>query len=197
LFAEVTREMDVLSISYVFLPQGFESVEMVQQANRDLHRLRLIVDIVAVLPNQVHIAPEDLALIINETIALTTTAGIVNVDVADLKSTVKGGNVALIGIGDAEGEDRLKEAVRRSLSHRLMLIDFPAVNNAVINVSGGEDMTIDEAEGASRWLAKLIRDDAKIVWGADVNDSMGGRLRVFVMAAATPMEVLMYIYTRE
>jgi cell division protein FtsZ len=196
-FAEVAREKGVLSICYVFLPHGFDKVDGVHEANRDLQRLRLIVDIVAVLPNRVHISVEALAQIIGETIELTTTAGLVNVDVADLKSTVKGGNVALIGIGEARGDDRLKEAVRRALSHRLMLIDYPAISKVVVNVTGGEDMTIDEAEGASRWLAKLVKEDAKIVWGAEVDPTMKGMLRVFVVAAATPVEVLLYIYTKD
>ncbi len=196
-FAEVAKERDILSFCYVFLPHGFDNVDGVHRANRDLQRLRLIVDIVAVLPNQVHMGAGDLAPIIKETVEVTTTAGLVNVDVADLKSTVRGGNVALIGIGEAGGEGRLAEAVKRALSHRLMLIDYAAVNKAVVNITGGEDMTIDEAEGASRWVAKNIKKDARMVWGAEIEKEMEGRLRVFVMAAATPVEVLLYIYTSE
>jgi cell division protein FtsZ len=116
---------------------------------------------------------------ITETI---TTASLINIDYADLRAIMERKGLAAIGVGYAEGEDRVEKAVRQAIEGQLLDIkDITKAKGALIHVSGGSDITLEEVTKAGELVTKSLPPSAKIVWGARVDPSMGGHARVMVV----------------
>lgn len=190
------NELEVMNIVIVELTSGFDRIEDVHIANRVLQKLRLIADIVVVVPEISKIGLWYLVRSIQELIKLITTPGLVNLDLADLKNIVKGGNVALLGFGEAEGEDRVTKALRQTLNSPLLQVDLEVVERALVNVTGGENMTLEEAERVSDAIRQQIKSRSRIIFGATVDHKAQDQVKVMLMVGATPMQVLIKAYSQ-
>ena len=116
---------------------------------------------------------------ITETI---TTASLINIDYADLRAIMERKGLAAIGVGYAEGEDRVEKAVRQAIEGQLLDIkDITKAKGALIHVSGGHDITLEEVTKAGELVTKSLPPKAKIVWGARVDPTMNGHARVMVV----------------
>lgn len=184
--AEQAKAAGALVISIVTLPFSSEGRIRLENALSGLDRLRRHSDTVIVIKNDklLTLAPnlplntafkvcdEVLAGSVKGIAELVTKAGLVNVDFADLKTILTMGGFAVIGIGeanvDAKVEDRATIAVETALNSPLLDADLTAANRALINVVGGEDMTLKEAELIVSETAKRIHPNAHIIWGARV-----------------------------
>jgi len=193
--ARIAREMGALSIAIVTKPFEAEGVVRMQNAEYGLDRLIDVVDTVIVIPNDklleivprlalnaaFKVADEILMRSIKGIIEIITKVGLVNLDFADLKTIMKGGGVAMIGLGEADAEDRATEAVNEALNSPLLEVDVSEATGALVNVSGGEDMTVTEAEKVASEIHKRINPQAKIIWGAQIDPSLEHTIRVMLV----------------
>jgi cell division protein FtsZ len=112
---------------------------------------------------------------------IITKPGLVNLDFNDLKTIMKGGGVAMIGLGEAESDNRADEAVEEALNSPLLEVDISEATGALVNVTGGNDMTVSEAEAVAESVHKRISSNARIIWGATIDPSVERRIRVMIV----------------
>jgi cell division protein FtsZ len=208
--ASLASELGALTIAVVTKPFKFEGRKRQLQAERGLDALRDCVDTIITIPN------ERLLTIIDRTTPLTdafATAddvlrqaiqgisdlilvpGLINLDFADVKTIMSGMGMAMMGTGIAEGQDRAIEAARRAISSPLL--EGASVNGSrgvIINVTGGPDLSLVEVSEASLIVQEAADEDANIIFGAVVDPSLKGKVKITVIAtgfgqqpAARPM----------
>ena len=108
--------------------------------------------------------------------------GLVNLDFEDLRSVmVNGGGTAMIGYGEGRGQDRAEYATRQALESPLLDIDVSDARGALVNVVGGKSLTLGEAEMCGQIIRESINPNARIIWGATVDESLGEELRVLIV----------------
>ena len=112
---------------------------------------------------------------------MITRPGLVNLDFNDLRTIMKGGGVALIGIGESESDNRAEDAVLEAINSPLLHVDIAGATGALINVTGGPDMTVSEAQKAAEVVQKTISPTARIIWGAAVDPTMQSTIRVMLV----------------
>jgi cell division protein FtsZ len=170
-----------------------------ENAEWGLQRLRSTADTVIVIPNDKLIelyprlglnqafkmADEVLTKAIKGITELITKPGLVNLDFNDVRTIMKGAGVAMIGLGESDGhaEDRAKEAIERALSSPLLEVDITGANGVLVNVIGGPDMTISDAEFIAEEVQKRVSPNARIIWGAAVDPTLEKTIRVMVVVA--------------
>jgi cell division protein FtsZ len=112
---------------------------------------------------------------------LVTRPGLVNLDFADIRAVMDNGGLAMIGMGDSDTENRAIEAVERALNNPLLDIDIDGAKGALINVSGGVDITIRECQEIVEAVAARLNPDAKIIWGAQIVKELGDSIRTMLI----------------
>ncbi|MDP6156095.1 MAG: hypothetical protein QF682_08185 [Candidatus Thermoplasmatota archaeon] len=122
------------------------------------------------------------------------SASTVNIDLADIRNITGFGNIGMMGVGRARGSNRTRKAVRKTLSHNMLDIDLAGIERAIVYVNGGEDMTIEEAESASYYISKEIREGAKIIWGANVTPELNEQIEIVLLVGLTPHQALLHHY---
>ena len=215
--ASLASELGALTIAVVTKPFKFEGRKRLLQAERGLEALRECVDTIITIPN------ERLLSIIDRTTSLTdafATAddvlrqaiqgisdlilvpGLINLDFADVKTIMAGMGLAMMGTGVAEGPDRAIEAARRAISSPLL--EGASVNGArgvIINVTGGSDLALIEVSEASAIVQEAAHEDANIIFGAVVDPTLKGKVKITVIAtgfdpkasaADTPVDLSQY-----
>lgn len=202
IIAETARSMGALTVAVVTLPFTSEGKVRMENALTGLEKLKKHADTVIVIKNDklLNLVP-DLPLntafkVCDEVLAgsvkgiaeLVTKAGLVNVDFADLKTILTQGGFAVIGLGeaslDAKKEDRARVAVETALNSPLLDADVSTSTRALINVVGGEDMSLKEAEYVVAETSAKINPDAHIIWGSRVDENIKkSSMRVLVVLA--------------
>ena len=112
---------------------------------------------------------------------LVTKAGLVNLDFADIKAVMGDGGVAMIGVGESDTENRALEAVEKAINNPLLDVDISGATGALINVSGGPDMSLDEARKVVEAVSQKLDEDARIIWGAQILDDLENTIRVMLI----------------
>lgn len=196
--ARMAKKQGALTIAVVTYPFKSEGTLRRQNAEWGLERLREYCDTIIVIPNErlleiegvkdlpiasaFRVGDELLVRSIRGVTDLLTCDGMVNLDYEDLKSVVQtGGGVSMIGIGCASGPTRAAEATLEALHSPLLEIDFTDARGALINVVGGENLTLGEAEQCAQIIKEQISEHAKIIWGAAVEEEVGDEIRVMVV----------------
>ena len=193
--AEVAKKVGALTVGIVTLPFNMEGHRRYENAVMGLEKLEQIVDTLIVIPNEkllelapdlpLHtafkVADEILTNAVKGIAELVTKAGLVNLDFADIRAVMKGGGVALIGVGESDTENRAIEAVEKAINNPLLDVDISGANGALINVVGGEDMTLDEARKVVEKISEKLDDDAKIIWGAQISKDMEKTIRTMLI----------------
>ncbi len=202
IIAEAARSMGALTVAVVTLPFTSEGKIRMENAINGIEKLKKHTDTLIVIKNDklLNLVP-DLPLntafkVCDEVLAgsvkgiaeLVTKSGLVNVDFADLRTILVDGGFAVIGLGeaslDAKQEDRARVAVETALNSPLLDADVSTSTRALINVIGGEDMSLKEAEYVVAETAKKINPNAHIIWGARVNENIKkSSMRVLVVLA--------------
>ncbi|VVC03027.1 Cell division protein FtsZ 1 [Candidatus Bilamarchaeum dharawalense] len=200
IIAEAAKNAGALTIAVVTLPFTSEGKVRMENALNGLEKLKKHADTVIVIKNDklLNLVP-DLPLntafkVCDEVLAgsvkgiaeLVTKAGLVNVDLADLKTILSQGGFAVIGLGeaslDAKKEDRARVAVETALNSPLLDADVSTSTRALINVVGGEDMSLKEAEYVVSETSSKINSDAHIIWGARIDENIKkSSMRVLVV----------------
>jgi len=193
--AEIAREAGALTIAVVTLPFSVEGQIRMDNAEAGLERLRDAVDTVIVVPNDklLEVVPhlplqtafkvcdEVLMRSVKGITELITKPGLVNLDFADVRVIMQKSGVAMIGLGEAEGENKAIESIQKALRSPLLDVDVSGATGALVNVVGGPDMTIAEAESVVNELYTRIDPKARLIWGAMVDPDLENMVRTMVV----------------
>ncbi|VVB58992.1 Cell division protein FtsZ 1 [Candidatus Anstonella stagnisolia] len=204
IIAEAAKAAGALTIAVVTLPFSSEGKIRFQNALEGLDKLKRQADTVIVVPNDklLSIAPdlplntafkvsdEVLAGAVKGIAELITKAGLVNLDYADLRTILASSGCAVVGIGeasvDAKPDQRALIAIETAMNSPLLDVDVSTANKALINVQGGEDMTLKEAELIVAEVSRRIDPSSHIIWGARIEKAMQkSSIRVLVVIAGT------------
>ncbi|MBI4417088.1 MAG: cell division protein FtsZ [Euryarchaeota archaeon] len=196
--ARLAKEMGALTIGVVTMPFRGEGKLRLEAAEWGLDRLREAADTVIVIPNDkllelvprlslqaaFKFADEVLMRSIKGLTELITKPGLVNLDFSDVKTIMKGGGVAMIGLGESQaaGDERATEAVQEAINSPLLEVDISGATGVLLNVTGGGDMTIGEAEKVAEVAQGRVSPNARIIWGASVDPSLEHTMRVMIIA---------------
>jgi cell division protein FtsZ len=112
---------------------------------------------------------------------LVTKPGLINLDFADVKAVMSQGGLAMIGMGESDTENRALESVEKALNNPLISVDVNGAKGALINVVGGPDITIKEAQQIVETVSSKLAPDAKIIWGAQVAKELGDAVRTMLI----------------
>ncbi|MCZ7395843.1 MAG: cell division protein FtsZ [Candidatus Methanoperedens sp.] len=193
--AEIARDAGALTIAVVTLPFSVEGSIRMDNAEAGLERLRDIVDTVIVVPNDklLEVVPhlplqtafkvcdEILMRSVKGITELITKPGLVNLDFADVRVIMQKSGVAMIGLGEAEGENKAVESVQKALRSPLLDVDVSGATGALVNVIGGPDMTIAEAESVVNELYTRVDPKARLIWGAVVDPDLENIVRTMIV----------------
>lgn len=196
--AEVCQELGILTVAVVSKPFSFEGKKRALQAEEGINRLRDITDTVITIPNDrlrgiagkgarmVDMfvkADEVLHHSVKGITDLIMLPGLVNLDFADVRTTMSKAGMAIMGIGIASGENRAVEAAERAISHPLLEdISIAGARGVLMNITCSSDLTLDEMTEASDRIHQEVGDDAEIIWGQAIDESLGDEMRVTVIA---------------
>jgi cell division protein FtsZ len=206
--AEIARELDILTVAIVTRPFLFEGKVRDRNARKGIDELRRSVDTIIVIPNQklLSVVDRTTSLIDAFKIAddvlhqatkgisdLISVHGLVNLDFADVRTIMKGMGDALMGTGYAEGENRAVTAADNAI-HSPLLDDISIVGakGILINITGGEDMTLYDVNDATQTIYDAVGDDVEtnIIFGAVTDAEINGKIRVTVIATGFNEEKL-------
>jgi cell division protein FtsZ len=192
--AKVAKETGAIVIGTVTMPFKIERAR-VDKAEFGLQQLRQVSDTVIVIDNNrlVQIAgnlPIEQAFAVANELVATMIKGIVetiavpslvNLDYADVKAIMTNGGVACIGVGASDTNNRVEESVNGALSNPLLDINYKGATGALIHVSGGPDMTLDEINRVGELVTEAMDEDANVIWGARVSENMKGKITVMTI----------------
>ncbi len=193
--AKAARESGALTIAVVTTPFTAEGEVRRTNAEAGLERLRDVADTVIVVPNDrlldsvgklpvrqaFKVSDEVLMRSVKGITELITKPGLVNLDFADVRTVMERGGVAMIGLGESDSEAKAEDSVKSALRSPLLDVDISGANSALVNVTGGSDMAIEEAEGVVEEIYDRIDPDARIIWGTSVDESLDGAMRTMVV----------------
>ena len=193
--ADVAKKVGCLTVGVVTLPFSMEGQRRYENAIIGLEKLENIVDTLIVIPNDkllelapdlpLHtafkVADEILTNAVKGVAELVTKAGLVNLDFADIKAVMSNGGIAVIGVGESDTANRAVEAVEKAISNPLLDVDIAGANGALINVSGGPDMTLDEARKVVETVSNKLDEDARIIWGAQISEDLENTLKTMLI----------------
>ena len=193
--AHIAKEQGALTVAICTYPFAAEGAIRAENAEWGLERLRNVVDTVIVIPNDrllsvvpklsvnaaFKVADEVLMRSIKGITEVVTKPGLVNLDFNDIKTVMKAGGVAMIGLGESDDDDAAVAAVNEAISSPLIEMDIKEATAALVNVTGGPDMTVSQAEQVAEIIRLKISPAARIIWGAAVDETMERTIRVMVV----------------
>src|SRR3989338_7242110 len=194
--ADIAKKIGALTIGVVTLPFTVEGQKRIENSQYGLEKMASICDTLIVIPNDklLEIAPElpmhtafkvadeILTNSVKGITELVTKAGLVNLDFADIKAVMSDGGVSLIGIGESNSNrDRAKEAVEKAINNPLLDVDITNASGALVNIIGGNDMTLDEYRTVMDVIGKKIAKDAKLISGAQIAPELNDTIRVLLI----------------
>ncbi len=196
--AELAREVGALTVGIVTKPFVFEGRKRMAQAEMGIVEMRKNVDTMIVVPNERLLAivgkgtgfldalkkADEVLLHATQGISrLITTTGIINVDFADVRTVMQNGGAALMGTGIGRGENRALEAAQQAISSPLLdNVSIAGAAAVLLNITGGDDLSLGEATQISEIVHDAVGEDAEIIFGAGNDPAMHGEIRVTVIA---------------
>ena len=196
--ARMARERDILTVGVVTKPFAFEGKRRMRAAEEGIIEMQAYVDTLIVIPNQnlfkvanertgwkeaFEMADNVLYMGVRGVTDLMVMPGIVNLDFADVRSVMREMGKAMMGTGEAEGEDRAIRAAEAAISNPLLEdTNMKGARGLLINITGGSDVTLFEIDQAANRVSEEVDTDANIMFGMSLDETMSGRIRVSVVA---------------
>ena len=196
--AEASKDTGALTVAVVTTPFSFEGQKRMRQAQEGLQALKDVVDTVITIPNDRlrGLASRDATMLemfkqadevllhsVKGITDLIMMPGLVNLDFADVRTTMSKAGMALMGTGIGSGDNRAKEAAESAISHPLLEdLSISGARGVLMNITCGPDLTMAEMTDASDLICKEAGDEADIIWGTVLDESAGDELRVTVIA---------------
>lgn len=204
IIASLATELNALTVAVVTKPFHFEGRRRMQQADQGLRELRECVDTVITIPNErlLHTVERTASLADSFKVAddvlrqavqgisdLITVPGLINLDFADVKAIMAGMGLALMGAGRASGEHRAMEATQQAISSPLLEeATIEGAKGVLINITGGPDLTLFEVNEASSIIREAADEDANIIFGAVIDESLRDEMKITVIATGFDKE---------
>lgn len=193
--AETAKKLGALTIGVVTLPFTVEGKKRIENAMEGLEKMESIVDTLIVIPNDkllelapdlplptaFKVADEILTNAVKGITELVTSSGLVNLDFADIRAIMANGGVSLIGLGESDSNQRALEAVDKALNNPLLDVDIKNATGALINVIGGENLSLDEYKQVVQKIGEVLSPEAKIISGAKISKDQEASLKVMVI----------------
>ena len=193
--ADIAKKTGALTVGVVTLPFTMEGKQRMRNAEDGLENLQAVADTLIVIPNDklleivpdvsittaFKVADEILVNAVKGITELITKPGLVNLDFADVRAVMGSGGMAMIGMGESDTENRALESVEKSLNNPLLDINIEGATGALINVAGGEDITIKECQEIVEAVTTKLSPDAKIIWGAQIVKELGDTIRAMLI----------------
>jgi cell division protein FtsZ len=196
--AKAARDMGILTVGVVTKPFAFEGKRRGQAADQGIEELQKFVDTLIVIPNQnlfliananttfkqaFEMADEVLQQGVRGITDLMVMPGLINLDFADVRSVMQEMGKAMMGTGEADGDDRALVAAQKAIANPLLDgVSMQGAKGVIISITGGEDMRLLEVDEAANHIRELVDPDANIIWGSAFNPDLEGRIRVSVVA---------------
>jgi cell division protein FtsZ len=195
IIAEIAKKSGALTIGIVTLPFTVEGARRIENAMESLERIESAVDTLIIIPNDklldlapdlplptaFKIADEILTNAVKGITELVTRSGLVNLDFADVKAIMSNGGVSLIGMGEDDSSNRALEAVEKALTNPLLDVDITNGTGALVNVIGGNDLSLNEYKEIMEVIGKRLSPEAKLISGAQISKDLEGTIRVMVI----------------
>lgn len=202
--AEICKDLGALTVAVVTKPFSFEGKKRSRMAEEGIDTLKKVVDTAITIPNdrlrglaskkatlvEMFVRADEILLHSVKGITdLIMMPGVVNLDFADVRTTMSKAGLALMGIGISSGEHRAVEAAEKAISHPL-LEDIPirGARGVLMNITATSDMEFEEVAEASEYIHNEVGDDAEIFWGTSVDENLGNDMRVTVIATGIGKE---------
>ena len=202
--AKAARDKGILTVGVVTKPFAFEGTRRGRSADAGIEELQKHVDTLIVIPNQnlfrlatsettfkeaFEMADEVLQQGVRGITDLMVMPGLINLDFADVRSVMGEMGKAMMGTGEASGDNRAIEAAEKAISNPLLDgVSLKGAKGVIISITGGEDMRLMEVDEAASHIKELVDPDANIIWGSAFNNNMEGRIRVSVVATGIEVE---------
>jgi len=202
--AKAARDRGILTVGVVTKPFAFEGTRRGRSADAGIEELQKHVDTLIVIPNQnlfrlansdttfkeaFQMADEVLQQGVRGITDLMVMPGLINLDFADVRSVMGEMGKAMMGTGEASGENRAIEAAEKAISNPLLDgVSMKGAKGVIISITGGEDMRLMEVDEAASHIKELVDPDANIIWGSAFNNNMEGKIRVSVVATGIESE---------
>ena len=202
--AEISKEMQILTVAVVTKPFLFEGKRRITQAEEGITELRKIVDTLIIVPNQrlLSLGGKNISLLeafkkaddilyhaVKGISDLIMVPGLINLDFADVKTIMSNMGMALMGTGVSSGDNRAVEAAQRAISSPLLEDNtVQGAHGILLNITGGPDMTLYEINEASSLIQSEAHEDANIIFGTVVDENMGDEIRITVIATGFEAE---------
>jgi len=202
--AQIARELGALTVAVVTKPFAFEGKRRRKHAEQGVARLRECVDTLITIPNQrlLQVATPDLSMLDAFKLAdnvlvnavrgisdIINTPGLINVDFADVKTVMSSMGHALMGIGYGAGAERALAAAKQAISSPLLEdVDIEGATGILINITAGTNVSIMEVNNACMVIQEAAHEDANIIFGAVIDETLGDEIRITVIATGFPVE---------
>jgi len=200
--ARIAREIGALTVAVVTKPFSFEGQQRMQLAEEGLEALKKEVDALIVIPNDRLLAVVDRDTSVREAFAMSddilrqavegisdliTTAGIINVDFADIRSVMENAGSALMGVGVSAGDNRAEEAAQAAINSPLLELSISGAKGVLFTVAGGADLGMLEIQDAAKVITDSIDPNARVIFGAIKDDRLKkNEVKVTVIATGFP-----------
>ncbi|MFW5977067.1 MAG: cell division protein FtsZ [Candidatus Nanoarchaeia archaeon] len=202
--ADIAKKSGALTIAIVTTPFKMEGGRRQENAELGLDTLAKSADTLIIIPNDkllsianqlpiktaFKVADEILTNAVKGIAELVTKPGLVNLDFADITTVMGDGGIALIGVGESDSDDRAQEAVNRAIANPLLYVEISGAKGALINVSGGLDLTLEEAKTIVQTITQNLDPLAKIIWGAQINEDLDGTVQVMLVVTGVTSSLL-------
>ncbi|MAF99369.1 MAG: cell division protein FtsZ [Nanoarchaeota archaeon] len=200
--AQLARKMGILTVGIVTMPFQMEGSRRYENALIGLEKMEQSVNTLIVIPNEkllqlapnlpiqtaFKVADEILTNAVKGIAELVTKTGLVNLDFADVKTIMGEGGVALIGVGESDSEHRAAESVAKAIENPLIDVDISDAKGALINISGGDNLTLDEARNIVEAVSERLDDNARIIWGAQIYKDLDKTVRTMLIITGVRSE---------
>ncbi len=202
--AKAARDMGILTVGVVTKPFAFEGNRRAKSADSGIEELQKYVDTLIVIPNQnlfliananttfkqaFEMADEVLQQGVRGITDLMVMPGLINLDFADVRSVMQEMGKAMMGTGEAEGDDRALVAAQKAIANPLLDgVSMQGAKGVIISITGGEDMRLLEVDEAANHIRELVDPEANIIWGSAFNPELEGKIRVSVVATGIEAE---------
>ena len=201
--AEIAREQGVLTVGVVTKPFGFEGQKRMRAAEAGIEQLRGKVDSLVIIPNErlkyatdqkitfrnaFEIADDVLRQAVQSISDLIRDTGFINLDFADVSAVMKNAGRAHMGVGTASGREKAEQAATAAVSSPLLETSINGATGVLVNVTGSNEMTLDDVETAAGIVQEAANPDANIIFGATISDEFQDEMRVTVIATGFEMK---------
>ena len=204
--AKIARDKGILTVGVVTKPFSFEGNRRMRSADNGITELQQHVDTLIVIPNQnlfrianpnttfkeaFSMADEVLQQGVRGITDLMVMPGLINLDFADVRSVMGEMGKAMMGTGEASGDNRAIEAAEQAIANPLLDgVSMKGARGVIISITGGEDMRLMEVDEAASHIKELVDPDANIIWGSAFNNDLDGKIRVSVVATGIDAEAV-------